>query len=146
MKLAAATRLKSTAPKPLTKKQRQLDVNGDGRIDADDLKRLRKGEKPVVAANQHEFSGTELVAFAETLGISGKIRRGVSSNWCLMISRPDFNRALSRLRRYGCEVDDQQADDGWVSFTGTVKGQPVQGQFSLDLFTDGDCALTVSEV
>lgn len=34
----------------LTKKQKQLDINKDGKIDSTDLKRLRKGEKPVRAA------------------------------------------------------------------------------------------------
>lgn len=33
----------------LTKKQEQLDINGDGEIDSEDLKRLRNGEKPVKA-------------------------------------------------------------------------------------------------
>jgi hypothetical protein len=35
----------------LTPKQKQLDVNGDGKISSDDLKRLRKGEKPVEAGS-----------------------------------------------------------------------------------------------
>ncbi len=43
MKIEARARLVS---KPLTEKQKQLDVNGDGKIDSDDLKRLRNGEKP----------------------------------------------------------------------------------------------------
>jgi hypothetical protein len=30
----------------LTEKQKQLDVNGDGKISGDDLKKLREGEKP----------------------------------------------------------------------------------------------------
>lgn len=34
------------AAKPLTPKQEQLDVNEDGKISSDDLKRLREGEKP----------------------------------------------------------------------------------------------------
>ncbi len=39
--MTAATRLRA-----LTEKQKQLDVNGDGKIDGEDLKRLRNGEKP----------------------------------------------------------------------------------------------------
>ncbi len=35
----------------LTPKQKQLDINGDGKISSDDLKRLRKGEKPVEAGS-----------------------------------------------------------------------------------------------
>lgn len=58
MKLEAASRLKATTKlecgclaascvhAKLTKKQKQLDVNGDGEISSDDLRRLRKGEKP----------------------------------------------------------------------------------------------------
>ena len=34
----------------LTKKQKQLDINGDGKIDSTDLKKLRQGKKPVKAA------------------------------------------------------------------------------------------------
>jgi len=45
MKLEAKQRL-TASTKPLTKKQKQLDVDGDGKIDSTDLKRLRKGEKP----------------------------------------------------------------------------------------------------
>ncbi len=47
----AAQRLRA-----LTEKQKQLDINGDGEIDGEDLKRLRNGEKPVAekteASNQ----------------------------------------------------------------------------------------------
>ena len=58
MKLEASIRLKATTKlecgclaascvhAKLTKKQEQLDINGDGEISADDLRRLRKGEKP----------------------------------------------------------------------------------------------------
>lgn len=51
----------ATNTKPLTEKQKQLDVNGDGKIDADDLRRLRKGEKPdpkgaKVSANLSPFA------------------------------------------------------------------------------------------
>lgn len=42
MKIEAKQRLAAE----LTEKQKQLDINGDGKIDAEDLKRLRKGEKP----------------------------------------------------------------------------------------------------
>lgn len=45
MKLNAKARLLATEDK-LTKKQEQLDINGDGKISSDDLKRLRNGEKP----------------------------------------------------------------------------------------------------
>lgn len=30
----------------LTEKQKQLDIDGDGEIDSEDLQRLRQGEKP----------------------------------------------------------------------------------------------------
>jgi hypothetical protein len=40
-KIEAKTRLLS-----LTKKQKQLDINKDGKIDGEDLKKVRKGEKP----------------------------------------------------------------------------------------------------
>lgn len=30
----------------LTEKQKQLDVDGDGRIDGEDLKKIRQGKKP----------------------------------------------------------------------------------------------------
>lgn len=58
MKLEASNRLRATTKlecgclaascvhAKLTKKQEQLDINGDGEISADDLRRLRKGEKP----------------------------------------------------------------------------------------------------
>ena len=61
MKIEAVSRLASTQMcgcltascvhinAKLTKKQEQLDVNGDGEIDSEDLKRLRQGEKPVKA-------------------------------------------------------------------------------------------------
>lgn len=42
MKIKAKQRLESE----LTKKQKQLDINGDGKIDSTDLKKLREGEKP----------------------------------------------------------------------------------------------------
>ena len=49
--MTAITRLRA-----LTEKQKQLDINGDGEIDGEDLKRLRNGEKPVAekteASNQ----------------------------------------------------------------------------------------------
>jgi hypothetical protein len=44
MKLEAKQRL--LAADELTPKQKQLDINGDGKISSDDLKRLREGEKP----------------------------------------------------------------------------------------------------
>lgn len=49
MKIEAIKRL--MADKPLTKKQKQLDINGDGKIDSTDLKKLREGKKPVKAAD-----------------------------------------------------------------------------------------------
>ena len=39
----------------LTEKQKQLDINGDGEIDSEDLKRLRNGEKPETAATEEEL-------------------------------------------------------------------------------------------
>lgn len=45
-KTRALFRIHSVRAGELTKKQKQLDVNGDGEIDAEDLRRLRKGEKP----------------------------------------------------------------------------------------------------
>jgi hypothetical protein len=44
MKIEAKTRLLS-----LTKKQKQLDINKDGKIDGQDLKKVREGKKPVKA-------------------------------------------------------------------------------------------------
>lgn len=46
IKLQAKSRL--TSADTLTKKQEQLDVNKDGKIDSADLKKLRDGEKPKV--------------------------------------------------------------------------------------------------
>jgi hypothetical protein len=42
MKLGAKYRLAAE----LTKKQQKLDINGDGKIDADDLRKVREGQKP----------------------------------------------------------------------------------------------------
>lgn len=49
MKIEAKDRLSAT-PDELTPKQKQLDVNGDGKISGDDLSKLRKGEKPQEAS------------------------------------------------------------------------------------------------
>ena len=38
--------LAQTTETELTEKQKQLDINGDGEIDSEDLQRLRNGEKP----------------------------------------------------------------------------------------------------
>lgn len=48
MKIEAKQRL--MAAKPLTKKQEQLDVTGDGKIDSTDLKKLRQGKKPAATS------------------------------------------------------------------------------------------------
>jgi hypothetical protein len=48
MNLNAKSRLQATE---LTPKQKQLDINGDGKISSDDLKRLRNGDKPVNASS-----------------------------------------------------------------------------------------------
>ena len=50
-KTRALSRIHTVRADKLTKKQKQLDVNGDGEIDAEDLRRLRKGEKPSFAEN-----------------------------------------------------------------------------------------------
>ena len=39
----------------LTEKQKKLDINKDGKIDADDLKKVREGEKPETAATEEEL-------------------------------------------------------------------------------------------
>lgn len=50
VKLEAKNRLVATEEKPLTPKQKQLDVNNNGKIDSEDLRKLREGEaKPVKA-------------------------------------------------------------------------------------------------
>lgn len=51
MRLRAATKIcgcvtANCVHAKLTKKQEQLDIDGDGKIDSQDLRRLRRGEKP----------------------------------------------------------------------------------------------------
>lgn len=46
-KLQASAKLRLLS---LTKKQEKLDINGDGKIDGEDLKKVREGKKPVNAA------------------------------------------------------------------------------------------------
>ena len=46
MKIEAKARLSA-----LTEKQKQLDIDGDGQIDGEDLKKVREGQKPAVEAS-----------------------------------------------------------------------------------------------
>lgn len=61
MQLQAKTRLLS-----LTKKQKQLDINKDGKIDGQDLKKVREGKKPVEAMS-HTFSQDFLKTLANEM-------------------------------------------------------------------------------
>ena len=50
MKLEAKSRLSATCE--LTPKQKKLDVNKDGKISGDDLKKIRDGKKPETATSK----------------------------------------------------------------------------------------------
>lgn len=55
----------SSVAKQLTPKQKQLDINGDGKIDSTDLKRLRNGEKPKQSTTQSTTQSTKEAKMAK---------------------------------------------------------------------------------
>lgn len=66
-------RLKSIREAELTDKQKQLDIDGDGKIEGDDLAKLRAGEKPEVKEEEEESTSlTKILSKeGETLVKSG---------------------------------------------------------------------------
>lgn len=138
----------------LTEKQKQLDINQDGEISSDDLKKLREGAKPgdtkaVVSASSFlarakatavtAATPKEMISFLATLGIKNprKIAKGLIEH-----SNTDIAFELSTNEAF--EINDQIEDTlgaprrekGGKNGKAVVRFWPISGKGRLALTID----------
>jgi hypothetical protein len=99
MKLEAKQRLQSK----LTEKQKQLDINGDGKITSDDLKKLREGQKPKQV--ESKIGPIEKGAFHKWLGkkesepiTEADIKKGLASKDPHVVKMANFAKNAKKWK------------------------------------------------
>jgi 8-oxo-dGTP pyrophosphatase MutT (NUDIX family) len=100
-----------SAKKPLTDKQKRIDLNDNGVVDGEDLKRLRAGEKPKTNAESRLCLAAQYKEMADDAG-----REPIRAAGALIIAADTLN-VLTVLR-------SQQVDDGgvWCGVGGKIDG------------------------